>query len=253
MSWTCPHQIKSNFCNLQRIECKPGVGGCVLAKKFNFVEDNITKQQNLCPLCDNNSSIFYQNNKQLYYQCKNCYGIFVPPDQRPNRESELTRYEQHNNNVEDAGYQKFVFPITSSIMRDFPTNSTGLDFGAGTGPVISKILDDNNYSIKQYDPFFHNHPELLNNKYNYIACCEVIEHFYNPNKEFKLLNNLLLPDGKLYCMTDIYNKTINFDKWYYKNDPTHVFIYQQETINWIKDNFSFSKVTIDKRLITWEK
>ena len=58
-------------------------------------------------------------------------------------------------------------------------------------------------------------------------------------------------DGKLYCMTDLYDKSINFHKWYYKNDSTHVFIYHKNTIHWIKEKFGFSNVTIEGRLITF--
>ena len=163
----------------------------------------------------------------------------------------MLRYKEHNNDIEDEKYQKFVSPISSSIMRDFTHNNKGLDFGAGTGPVISKILKDNDFLIEQYDPFFHNYPDLLEEKYDYIACCEVMEHFHNPKKEFGLLKKLLLQDGKLYCMTDIYNKNINFHNWYYKNDPTHVFIYHKETVNWIKEKFGFLNVTIEDRLVTY--
>ena len=163
------------------------------------------------------------------------------------------RYKEHINDVEDKNYQKFVSPITSGIMNDFLTEHLGLDFGAGTGPVISKILTDNNYKIKQYDPFFSNFPELLvEKKYDYIACCEVIEHFHNPKKEFKLLKSLLKKDGKLYCMTELYNEgTTPFKNWYYMNDKTHVFIYHKDTINWITEEFEFSDVVIDGKLIVF--
>ena len=170
---------------------------------------------------------------------------------RPNSETEKLRYEEHINDVENEGYRKFVSPITSAILNDFLPTDKGLDFGAGTGPVISKILNDNNFSIVQYDPFFHNYPNLLNAKYNYIACCEVMEHFYHPKKEFKLLQNLLQPNGKIYCMTDLYDESIDFHKWYYKNDQTHVFIYHKNSINWIQKKIGFSDVTIDGRLITF--
>ena len=204
-----------------------------------------------CPLCDSSGDIFYQYNKLLYYQCNNCYGIFVDESIKPDREAEKIRYQEHNNDVNDKRYQKFVSNITSAIMRDFTKNDKGLDFGAGTGPVISKVLKDNDFSIVQYDPFFHNYPNLLDEKYDYIACCEVIEHFYNPPKEFRLLKKMLQKDGKLYCMTDLYDKSINFHKWYYKNDSTHVFIYHKNTIHWIKEKFGFSNVTIEGRLITF--
>ncbi len=163
----------------------------------------------------------------------------------------MMRYQKHNNDIEDEGYRKFVAPITSAIMKDFTQNHKGLDFGAGTGPVISKILKDNGFSIKLYDPFFHNNPKLLEEKYDYIAACEVIEHFHNPKKEFSLLKELLQPNGKLYCMTNLYNESIDFKNWDYISDITHVFFYHKNTILYIKEEFGFSDVEIKERLITF--
>lgn len=164
---------------------------------------------------------------------------------------EETRYKQHNNDVEDVHYQKFVSPITTAVLNDFTVNERGLDFGAGTGPVISKVLEDNGFKIVQYDPFFHKNPGLLNQSYHYIVCCEVIEHFHDPYEEFKLLKRLLLPNGKLYCMTNVYRNPINFETWYYKNDPTHVFIYQEETMHYLAKEFNFSDVKINDGLIVF--
>jgi len=79
----------------------------------------------------------------------------------------------------------------------------------------------------------------------------VIEHFSNPNKEFKLFKKLLKKGSKLYCMTDIYDDSIDFEKWYYKNDPTHIFFYHKKTFEWIKEKFDFKSVEIEKRLITF--
>ncbi|MBU1658827.1 class I SAM-dependent methyltransferase [bacterium] len=203
-----------------------------------------------CPLCDGLGSVFYKKNDIVFYQCENCLGIFVDKIKRLDEKSEKMRYEIHENDVENQGYQKFVSPITSAIMRDYTPESQGLDFGAGTGPVISKILQDNGFFVKQYDPFFHNFPQLLEERYDYIACCEVIEHFYHPKKDFLLLKKLLKPNAKLYCMTDIYSEKIDFSSWYYKNDPTHVFFYHLKTLEWIKNELGFSDVKIEKRLIT---
>lgn len=202
-----------------------------------------------CPLCNNTSDIFYKYKNRLYLQCSNCKGIFVDSNLILSNEDEKLRYESHNNDIEDIRFQKFVSPITTSIVSNFTPNDKGLDFGAGTGPVISKILTDNKFNIQLYDPFFHNFPNLLVEKYNYIACCEVIEHFNNPDKEFRLLKSLLLSKGKLFCMTDIYSKSIDFHTWYYKNDSTHVFIYQKETMYWIKEKYGFLDVKIDGRLV----
>lgn len=218
----------------------------LVLQQNKYMQNNKT---NNCPLCGNPGVEFYRFNKRLYFQCTNCSGIFVDKKLRPDYTTEKLRYEKHVNNINDEGYQKFVSPITNAILQDFSPSKRGLDFGAGTGSVISKLLTDENFSIELYDPFFHNYPELLDNRYDYIACCEVMEHFYKPKKEFELLLKLLLPDGKLYCMTSLWNENIDFHSWYYKNDVTHVFIYHNNTIQWIKENIGFSRVTIDGSLI----
>ena len=39
MSWTCPHQMKDDFCGLRKKECKPCSDGCVLSHKVKFIGD----------------------------------------------------------------------------------------------------------------------------------------------------------------------------------------------------------------------
>lgn len=158
-------------------------------------------------------------------------------------------YQTHNNDILDKRYQLFVSPITLYIFSHFSPQAVGLDFGAGTGPVISYLLQQKGFNVLQYDPFFHPNTELLEKKYDFIVCCEVIEHFHNPRKEFALLRKMLNPNGNLVCMTQLYDQTINFRNWYYKNDQTHVFFYRENTIQWIRDNFSFSEYKIDSRLL----
>jgi Methyltransferase domain len=204
-----------------------------------------------CPLChSDNTQVMYRKIK-TFYHCNQCAGIFMDKSQRLSYDQELGRYNIHQNDVSDLKYQHFVSPITSAIMHDFTTSDQGLDFGAGPGPVITKVLHDNDYKVTMFDPFYHNYPEVLDTKYDYIACCEVMEHFYHPEVEFVRLKNLLKQNGKLYCMTYLYQDDINFDSWYYKNDPTHVFIYTAETIQWIKGKFGFSSVIIEGRLIVF--
>ena len=121
-----------------------------------------------CPLCSSNGAIFYRNKGKLYYQCTNCFGIFLDKTLRLDKKAEISRYKEHNNDIYDERYQKFVSPISSAIMRDFTRKNVGLDFGAGSDPVISKLLIDNNFLIKQYDPYFHDHPDLLKEKYDLL-------------------------------------------------------------------------------------
>jgi SAM-dependent methyltransferase len=205
----------------------------------------------LCSLCNNESEEFFEDKKRLFLKCKGCRAIFVDTLYLPDKPAEIKRYREHNNDVEDTGYQKFVNPVVNEIIADFGPLHTGLDFGAGPGPVISKLLADRNYQVKQYDPFFYNFPGLLELKYDYIVCCEVIEHFHKPAREFQLLRKMLGENGKLYCMTSIYNEKTDFKTWQYKNDPTHVFFYHKDTLNYISENFGFTSVKIENNLIVF--
>ncbi|MCA1756295.1 MAG: class I SAM-dependent methyltransferase [Bacteroidales bacterium] len=202
-----------------------------------------------CPLCHSLSPEYFRDKKRSLLLCPFCKALFAGKNYLPDRDTELIRYTEHNNDVDDPRYQKFVQPITGSILRDFTPEERGLDFGAGTGPVISKLLQAKNYQINQYDPFFHDNKELLSQQYDYIACCEVIEHFHRPDRDFSLLRGLLMPKGKLYCMTSIYNETIDLKTWYYKNDLTHVFFYQEETFYYISRKYGFSDIKIKDNLI----
>lgn len=202
----------------------------------------------VCPLCSYEATLFYQNTDN-YFKCAECHSIFVDTQKRPDMKAEKERYELHNDNVEDKGYQNFVSPMTLAIMSGHFKQSRGLDFGAGIAPIISKVMQDAGYTIEQYDPFFHNFAELLQKKYEYVACCEVVEHFYNPHKEFGLLKSLLEEGAKLYIMTDLYDESIDFAKWYYKNDMTHVFFYTKESFEWIQREFGFKSLQIEKRLV----
>lgn len=206
-----------------------------------------------CPLCSSPSNHFYSHNSREFYFCTNCFSVFLDDRNYISETEEQKHYELHNNDVNDPGYQQFVSPIVDAIKKDFSTKHKGLDFGSGTGPVITKMLRDEGFSIVEYDPFFANNPEVLNEKYDFIACCEVIEHFHHPYKEFKKLHDLLLPGGKLYCKTDFFSEKNNFDTWYYKNDPTHVFFYHPKTMEWISKNIGFSSYSIDGRMTVFEK
>lgn len=188
-----------------------------------------------------------------YYDCPVCRGIIKDISLYPDEEEEKLRYLAHNNDINDPRYKVFTSPITSCILENFSPHQQGLDFGCGTGPVISKVLRDAGYQIFQYDPYFANYPENLMRTYDYIAACEVTEHFYAPHKEFKMLSGLLAPGGILAIMTLLYHDDLNFTTWYYRKDPTHVFIYRKETFDYISKAFGFSEYAIHNRLIILKK
>ena len=206
-----------------------------------------------CPLCSGETNLFYSEEKLTYYQCKTCSGIFLKPEHALSREDEKARYDTHNNDVEDPKYQNFVSPITTSVLKHHPNSHVGLDFGCGPGPVITHVLTHHGYHLNLYDPFYHPNENVLNQTYDYIVCCEVMEHFLDPKKEFALLRSLLQSKGSLYCMTWLYDESIDFESWFYRKDPTHVFFYQKETIAFMADSFKFKSFQINNRLITFHR
>lgn len=206
-----------------------------------------------CNLCSGKKDIFHEINEVKYYKCRRCNSVFMNPENYLPYEEERKRYEEHNNDVEDLRYQNFVSDIVNEVKNDWEKEKLGLDFGAGTGPVITKLLEDDGYNIEIYDPYFWDKEKHLDKKYDYIVACEVIEHFHNPLKEFELLYSLLKEDGKLYCKTEIYSDDIDFKNWYYKNDPTHVFFYHEKAFKWMVKNIGYKEYIINDRVIVLTK
>ncbi len=204
----------------------------------------------LCPLCDSPLSTQMDTH---FYDCDTCKAIVKHKKHHLTPTEEKAHYECHNNDVEDIGYQKFTMPITKYVLDNFLPEHIGLDFGSGTGPVISSMLEKNNYNIVQYDPFFTPNEKIFDTTYDYIVSCEVFEHFTNPKLEIDRLIRLLKPNGILLIMTLLYKNTIDFKTWYYKNDPTHIFMYRSETIEYIAKEKRLDILELTDRCIVLKK
>ncbi len=202
-----------------------------------------------CPLC--HSSLIRKKNAQ-FYDCSTCFALVKDAQLYLTPEEEKKHYEKHNNDVNDIGYQNFVSPVTQFVLQHQKASHKGLDFGAGTGPVISKILTDNQFSITQYDLYFEPIKERLNSKYDYIVCSEVWEHFQQPDKELIQLAKMLKANGRLIVMTLLYSDEIDFEKWHYRLDVTHVFIYRNKTMEFIASKFNLELELMTDRLIVFK-
>ena len=106
-----------------------------------------------CVLCGSYTTTFSVVHKRAYYHCHCCDGISMDSSYFLSNADEKARYEIHNNDVTDLGYQKFVSPIVNCVLKDFNKNHTGLDFGSGSGPVITTMLQKQGYNIDTYDPY----------------------------------------------------------------------------------------------------
>lgn len=193
-----------------------------------------------CPLCESQSAKYILN----YYKCPTCDLRFLDPDKFLSPEDEKKRYLTHNNDVNDTRYQNFVSPLVKEVCELVLKQKRGLDFGAGTGPVLAKLLSEQEYFMTIYDPFFHPNKSALDAQYDFIVSSEVVEHFYSPKTEFQLLKSLVAENGLLAIMTEIYQEHIDFESWYYRRDPTHVVFYSEKTLHWIARSFGFKSVDI---------
>ena len=207
----------------------------------------------ICSLCSGNTSAFLIYREQTYFRCKKCESILLNPDNLPKPEFEKFRYDMHSDDIESEGYQNFVAPLVNEVTENFLKNDSGLDYGCGKTAIVQILLQRKGFQIKGFDPIYKNETSLLNKKYNYITCCEVAEHFHYPALEFKKLSNLLLPKGKLILKTHLYNDTLNFEKWWYKNDPTHVFFYTEKSLQFIKETFDFKELKLKDKYVVFCK
>ena len=200
-----------------------------------------------CPLC---KSLLTQKIDPSYYDCEECKSLVKDPSLYLQAAEEKAFYLLHNNDVNDKGYQQFTSPITNYIMEKYQPTAKGLDFGSGTGPVITKMLKDQQFNnISLYDPYFHSDEKALSTLYDFIYSCEVVEHFHQPQKEYERLVSLLKPGGRLLIMTHPYNGEIPFENWYYRKDPTHVFIHRKETFAFIANYFGVELEFQGERLV----
>lgn len=199
-----------------------------------------------CPLCKNTQSIldYASDKKRHYLQCLECELVFVSPPFLPSLTQEKQEYDLHENSFEDEGYRKFLgkvlAPLSAHIIHRDNEVLRGLDFGCGPAPVLANMLENLGISMCTYDPFYANHPDVLEGAYDVITCTEAIEHFHQPHKEWALLSKLLSVNGILIIMTKRVIDKSRFVQWHYKNDPTHVSFFSEATFRYLAAKAGFT-------------
>jgi hypothetical protein len=173
-----------------------------------------------------------------FFRCQGCSLILKDPTVRATPSQERAHYLKHNNDLADAGYREHLLKVVGPLVLRLPPSAVGLDYGCGPVLSVEPLMRERGFRCHSYDPIFSPRPELLTeNTYNYIACCEVAEHFQHPREEFFRLHALLRPGGVLALMTRLPPDT--FDTWWYQRDPTHVVFYSERTFAWIAGHVGF--------------
>ena len=184
----------------------------------------------LCPLCRQAETTFFlQDGSAVYWRCPFCEATCLDPAHLPSADAEYARYCEHDNSPEHPGYRKFLNKLAQPLLQRLPAQQAGLDYGCGPGPVLAMLLREAGHTVQLYDPFFAPHPEVLQKRYAFITCTEVVEHFHRPYEEFAFLDRLLRPGGILGIMTSFQTQDDRFGHWSYRRDPTHVTFYKEAT------------------------
>jgi len=192
-----------------------------------------------CPLCTGfEVSVCFEktdrkNGKRIYYQCGECALVFMDPAFHLSLPAEKAVYDLHRNGPENSGYVRFLKRLADPLSARLPQNACGIDFGCGPGPTLQGIMENRGFRVYNYDPYYFPETVLLERRYDFIACTEVIEHFCRPAKSFVLIDRLLKNSGVFGLMTQLLPQNTAYGEWWYLRDPTHVAVYSDNTFSWI--------------------
>lgn len=199
----------------------------------------MTKNYKSCPLClGDKVKLFHKDKKRTYFQCDNCFLVFVPEIFHISSKEEKAEYDLHENNIFDSGYRRFLSRLSDPLLRRLETGKKGLDFGCGPGPALAAMMKEAGHSVDLYDIFYHRDESVFDNKYNFITATEVVEHLRSPQLVFDQLFLMLKSGGFLGIMTKMVKDYEAFSKWHYIHDPTHICFFSRETFKFLAVKYS---------------
>jgi len=198
----------------------------------------MSQSERQCPLCLSTGAALFHTSTQKnlerdYHHCDTCDLVFVPPKFHFDPDAARERYLTHDNDPDNPDYRRFLSRLWDELRPRLPQGARGLDYGAGPGPALAAMIEEDGFSAALYDPLFHPDESFLNHTYDFITCTETVEHFVTPRADFLQLRRLLAPGGWIGIMTDILEDRDGFPDWYYHRDPTHVAFYTRRTFGWI--------------------
>lgn len=190
-----------------------------------------------CPLCEtDNLEILYEDTRR-FYGCQCCGLACVAPQQFLSREAERSHYDRHENSPLDLRYRRFLSRLCTPLLELLAPRSLGLDFGSGPGPTLSIMFAESGHRMAIYDPYYAPQPSVFEDDYDFITASEVVEHLHAPRVELNRLWECLRPGGYLGIMTKRLLGRQEFERWHYKNDPTHVCFFALSTFQWLADQW----------------
>ena len=214
-----------------------------------------------CPSC---ASINFEKWDGDFLKCKNCeivFRAFFPDDEELNDiykdyYSAKNISQKQTNMVSD---NTAIENQVKFIKRIVPPQGRVLDFGSGTGELVSLLkaegfeVDgcefsegarheaDTKYGLDLYPTL----DELKTNEYDLITAIEVIEHLAQPVDYIKRLRALLRDKGMLYLTTPNSNglkARLKRSKWEEAEKPFHLLFFNFESIKHLLKDSGFNDV-----------
>ncbi len=185
-----------------------------------------------CLICKSPSPQGVESHGRLFFHCGHCDYIFQSPETRLSFEQERRRYLEHNNDLRDLRYLKYLEKTWLQV-GPLPSGSVVLDYGCGPTKGLEKLLQPR-YRVLSYDPIFW--PQDLQmefGKVDVIFCSEVIEHAFFPTRVFDHWNQLLRPGGLITLRTCFHPEMDKMRDWWYASDETHIGFFSQCTFEFI--------------------
>ena len=207
-----------------------------------------------------------------FYFCPNCASIFANSASYLDSASQRQRYLLHNNSLDDEGYKTYLGNFFDAALKlsigkkeltpqdfEFFSGWDYLDYGSGPVPCLTELVKEKKIfrTVQSYDLFF---TEKLpsGSKFDFITCLEVAEHFENPLQDFTKIAELLKNGGILALQTqfleerEFEEQKKFFEKWWYKEDSTHVVFYTKKGLEECAKSCGLRLVATEKNLVVFK-
>lgn len=206
-----------------------------------------------CPLCGATNGAPWREATGAYRHCSQCDLVSRDPATWLDAEAERTYYGTHDNRLDDPGYRRFLAQLAEPLMARLLPGAHGLDYGCGAAPALAAMLTDAGFPTVGYDPFFAPNAALLDTRYDFATCTEVLEHMHAPARDLSRIDAALRPGGWLGLMTELRPPLADFPRWHYHRDPTHVGFHSQDSLRWIAARFGWRVESVGRRVILLRK
>lgn len=195
-----------------------------------------------CQICGFMTESFVHAKLGVYHHCKNCEFIYKDRGSYISDTKALKIYENHQNIIGDARYEKYFKDfIEDAVIPFLGISKRALDFGSGPQPVLAEVMRrDYGINMDLFDLFFAPDESYKINKYDLITSTEVIEHLESPIEYFQHFYDLLNKEGILAIMTQFHsNEKETFLNWHYMRDRSHISFFRYKTFEKLAEHVGF--------------